>query len=246
MARSVKARFRGGRPLYEIVRGTIEERIAGGTYVAEKPLPSVTALATELGVSDITIRRAITDLQNAGLLRTVPSLGTFVNATRRFVRHLNRVRDPHYGAFEEALHIGKTATTKPLSVELRSPQDPAFGLFSPAEGGYICVNKLILIDDEPMALEHTFVSMPVEQDFINELKTGLLYRILRRRKFRLAQNRLYFDSAPASPDLSDALGVPVGYPTIRHFYNPVLQSAALFICGVSISPFDRLAYAVDL
>jgi hypothetical protein len=42
------------------------------------------------------------------------------------------------------------------------------------------------------------------------------------------------------------LGVPVGYPTIRHFYNPVLQSEALFICGVSISPFDRLAYAVEL
>jgi DNA-binding GntR family transcriptional regulator len=243
----VKARLRGSRPLYEIVRTTIEERVADGTYTPDKPLPSVTSLATELGVSGITIRRSIADLQNAGLLRSISGFGTFVNTTRRFVRHLNRVRDPHYGAFEEALHIGKAATMKTLSVELRDPQDPAFGRFiSGSPASYICVNKVIFIDDEPMALEHTFVRMPVEQDFVAELKDDLLYRVLRRRKLKLSQNRLYFDSAPASPDLSHALGVPLSYPTIRHFYNPVLRSAALFICGVSISPFDHIGYAVDL
>jgi DNA-binding GntR family transcriptional regulator len=226
----------GGRPLYEIVRETIEERVARGAYKTEEPLPSVLALAEELGVSGITIRRALADLQNAGLLRTVPGLGTFVNATRRFVRHLNRVRDPHYGAFEEALHIGKTATTRTLSVELRNPQDPVFSMFNVVNAKHVCINKLILIDDEPMALEHTFVTMPIDQDFIDELTSDLMYRA----------NRLYFDAAPASPELSAALGVPVGYPTIRHFYNPVVKDGGFSLYGVSISPFDRLAYAVDL
>jgi DNA-binding GntR family transcriptional regulator len=236
----------GGRPLYEIVRETIEERVAIGTYKFDEPLPSVLALADELGVSGITIRRALADLQNAGLLRTVPGLGTFVNATRRFVRHLNRVRDPHYGAFEEALHIGKTATTRTLSVELRNPQDPVFSMFEVANAKHICINKLILIDDEPMALEHTFVTMPIDQDFLDELTNDLMYRALRKRKLKLTQNRLYFDAAPASPELSSLLGVPVGYPTIRHFYNPVVKDVGFSLYGVSISPFDRLAYAVDL
>jgi DNA-binding GntR family transcriptional regulator len=236
----------GGRPLYEIVRETIERRVANGTYRADEPLPSVLSLADELGVSGITIRRALADLQNAGLLRTVPGLGTFVNATRRFVRHLNRVRDPHYGAFEEALHIGKTATTQTLSVELRNPQDPVFSMFEIADTKHICINKLVLIDGEPMALEHTFVTMPIDQDFIDELTNDLMYRALRKRKLKLSRNRLYFDAAPASPELSSALGVPVGYPTIRHFYNPVVKSAGFQLYGVSISPFDRLAYAVDL
>jgi DNA-binding GntR family transcriptional regulator len=242
----MKARLQGGRPLYEIVRQTITERIKSGVYTEDVALPSVVSLAAELGVSGITIRRALADLQNAGLLRAVPSLGTFVNTTRRFVRHLNRVRDPHYGAFEEALHIGKAATIKTLSVELRNPQDPVFSRFDVADSPHICVNKIVFIDDEPTALEHTFIKMPVEQDLIEELREHLLYRVLRRRKLRLAQNRLYFDAAPASPDLSEALGVPVGYPTIRHFYNPVIRSGAFSICGVSISPFDRLGYAVDL
>ena len=243
---TVTSRLRPGRPLYEVVRQTIVDRIRSGAYDADKPLPSVVGLTAELGVSGITIRRALADLQNAGILRSVPGLGTYVNTTRKFVRHLNRVRDPHYGAFEEALHIGKTAKAHTLSVELRAPEDPAFGQFGVPDGTYVCVNKLILIDDEPMALEHTFARMPVEQDILEDLKQELLYRMLRRRRLKLAQNRLYFDAAPATPDLSKALGVPVGYPTTRHFYNPVIKSGALFICGVSIAPFDRMAFAVDL
>jgi DNA-binding GntR family transcriptional regulator len=243
---NLKLHLRSGRPLHEIVRQTIEERVQSGVYTVDQPLPSVVSLAAELNVSGITVRRALTDLQNSGLLRMVPNLGTFVNATRRFVRHLNRVKDPHYGAFEEALHVGKTATTKTLSVELRNPQDPAFSRFELPEANYVCINKMVLIDGEPVALEHTFVRTPVAQDFINDLKEELLYRVLRARKLTLSQNRLYFDAAPASPDLSEALGVPMGYPSIRHFYNPIIQSGAFMICGVSISPFDRLAYAVDL
>ena len=235
-----------GRPLYEVTREIIEDRVASGKYKPDEPLPSVLALADELGVSGITVRRALADLQNSGLLRTIPGLGAFVNTTRRFVRHLNRVRDPHYGAFEEALHIGKTATTRTLSVELRNPQDPVFGAFQVADARHVCINKLILIDGEPMALEHTFVTMPIDQDFIDELTNDLMYRALRKKGMKLSRNQLYFDAAPASPELSTVLGVPVGYPTIRHFYNPVVKSGGFSIYGVSISPFDRLAYAVDL
>jgi DNA-binding GntR family transcriptional regulator len=165
---------------------------------------------------------------------------------RRFVRHLNRVRDPHYGAFEDAQVQGKTATSRVLSVELRDPQDPAFQSFDIAKSKHICINKLVLIDEEPMTLEHTFVTMPIDSDLLDELAAGLMYRVLRRRKFQLLRNRFYFDAAPASPDVSATLGVPAGYPTIRHFYNPVIKGGPFSIYGVSIAPFDRLAYAVDL
>lgn len=243
----MKRREMGGKPLYEIVRATIETRIAEGVFNPDQPLPSMLNLAAELGVSGITVRRALTDLQNAGLLRTVPGLGTFVNTTRRFVRHLNRVPDPHYGAFEEALHIGKTATVKTLSVEIQSPKDPVFATFAPAEGKHVCVNKLVLIDGEAIALEHTFVAFPYDEELVDELRNDLLTRVLRRRGYPLEQNRLYFDAAPASPEMSATLNVPAGYPTIRLFYNPVITGqAAPRIYGVSISPFDRLAYSVDL
>jgi DNA-binding GntR family transcriptional regulator len=243
----LQPRKRGNKLLYEMVRQTITDRVNKGIYKPDVALPSVQGFVAELGVSAITIRRALTDLQNAGLLRAVPGLGTFVNSSRRFVRHLNRVRDPLYGAFEEAAHIGRTATVQPLSVEFASPQDPVFSYFEISSGKHVCINKMVLIDGEAMALEHTFVTMPFDQDLVDELTKDLMYRVLRRRKFKLSKNRVYFDAAPASPEVAAHLGVPDGYPTIRHFYNPVIKgSRGLMIYGVSISPFDRLAYAADL
>ncbi len=89
----LQPRKRGNKLLYEMVRQTITDRVNKGIYKPDVALPSVQGFVAELGVSAITICRALTDLQNAGLLRAVPGLGTFVNSSRRFVRHLNRVRD---------------------------------------------------------------------------------------------------------------------------------------------------------
>jgi DNA-binding GntR family transcriptional regulator len=242
----VKTRPSGGRLLYEFARETIEARIGEGVYRPDEALPSVLAFSRELKVSAITVRRALADLQNAGLLRTVRGLGTFISTSRRFVRHLNRVNDPHYGAFEDAKVQGKTASAKVISVELRDPQDPAFQAFAIARAKHVCINKLVLIDGEPMTLEHTFVTTPIDRELLDELAAGLMYRVLRQRKFRILRNHLYFDAAPASPDVSATLGVPVGYPTTRHFYNPVIKGSPFSIYGVSIAPFDRLGYSIDL
>lgn len=243
---AVQPRGKGNKLLYEMVRQTITERINKGTYKPDVALPSVQGFAAELGVSAITIRRALTDLQNAGLLRAVPGLGTFVNASRKFVRHLNRVRDPLYGAFEEAEHIGKTATVQTLSVEFANPEDPVFGYFDVSTGRHVCINKLLLIGGEAMALEHTFVTMPFDQELVDDLAKDLMSRVLRRRKIKITKSRVYFDAAPAPPDVAAHLGVPHGYPTIRHFYNPILKGNRGMIYGYSISPFDRLAYAADI
>jgi DNA-binding GntR family transcriptional regulator len=242
----VKPPSSGGRLLYEVARETIETRIKDGIYDPDEPLPSVLGFVKELKVSAITVRRALADLQNAGLLRTVRGLGTFINTSRRFVRHLNRGHDPLFGAFEEAQRLGKTATTRTLSVELRDPQDPAFQAFDIAKAKHVCINKLVLIDGEPMMLEHTFVTTPIDRGLLDEFAAELMYRVLRQRKFKIRQNRFYFDAAPASPDVSATLAVPAGYPTIRHFYNPVIRGGKFSIYGVSIAPFDRLAYAIDV
>lgn len=77
----------GKQPLYERVRQSIENRVQLGEYSTERPLPSVGALAEEFDVSEITVRRALSDLRNAGVLRAVPSLGTFVHHIEKFVRN---------------------------------------------------------------------------------------------------------------------------------------------------------------
>lgn len=66
------------QPLYAQAADAIRRRIADGTYPPAAQLPTQTAFAKELGVSQITVRRAIAELAEEGLLTARPGSGTFV------------------------------------------------------------------------------------------------------------------------------------------------------------------------
>jgi len=69
-------------PLYSQVRERLRERIADGTYAPQARLPSESEIGTLLGVSRITVRQALGDLQKEGVIVKVPGKGTFVAETR--------------------------------------------------------------------------------------------------------------------------------------------------------------------
>lgn len=62
------------RQVYEI----IERRIADGTYPPGSQLPGVLAIQAEFGIAQMTARRVLTELRDAGLAQMQPGIGTFV------------------------------------------------------------------------------------------------------------------------------------------------------------------------
>lgn len=62
------------RQLYIVLR----DQIMRGTYAPGTAIPTETDLENLFGVSRITVRRAVADLEAHGLVRKVPSKGTFV------------------------------------------------------------------------------------------------------------------------------------------------------------------------
>ena len=70
---------RSGRPIYEQIVGQLRKQILNGTLPADAPLPSIRALAKDLGISVITTKRAYEELETAGLLYTQPGRGSFVS-----------------------------------------------------------------------------------------------------------------------------------------------------------------------
>jgi DNA-binding transcriptional MocR family regulator len=66
-------------PLYAQIREAIEHEIKEGLLKPGERLPTVTALAKEIGVTQTTIRRAFEDLTNAGLIISHVGRGTFIN-----------------------------------------------------------------------------------------------------------------------------------------------------------------------
>ena len=232
------------QPLYERVRLTIESRIASGKYSADHRIPAVLTLAEQLGVSAITVRRALRDLQHAGSCARCKSR-TFINARPRFLRNLNRSKDPLYGVLDDADRLGRNVGIEFRSVELINPTIPEFQVFEISDGQHFCVKKLILINGGPIAFDSSLVSFPADQDLLEDFSQDFIYSVLRKRKIPVVKTNMYFDAAPASGEIANEFGIPRGYPTIRHFYNPVLRGSATRIYGVSISPFDRLGFVIS-
>jgi DNA-binding GntR family transcriptional regulator len=68
----------GKVPAYQQIAETLAERITSGVYPTGGRLPSGAKLCEEFGVSPMTMRRALTILQDQGLISGMRGRGTFV------------------------------------------------------------------------------------------------------------------------------------------------------------------------
>ena len=65
-------------PLYEQVANALRADIQGGAFDATKRLPTEEELAEKYGISRITVRRAVGDLVEEGLVEKKQGKGTFI------------------------------------------------------------------------------------------------------------------------------------------------------------------------
>ena len=87
-----------GVALYKQIAEQIKQLIVKGELAEGEPLPSVRALAQQLGVSVITTRRAYTELEQEGYVVTTPAKGTFVSH-----RYNERLREMGYIKLSELI-----------------------------------------------------------------------------------------------------------------------------------------------
>ena len=65
------------KPIYEQISSQVKAQILSGVLAAGAKLPSIRALASDLGVSVITTKRAYADLEKLGFICTVQGKGCF-------------------------------------------------------------------------------------------------------------------------------------------------------------------------
>jgi DNA-binding GntR family transcriptional regulator len=69
----------GPVPIYVQIADQIADRIKKGELLPNRPIPSEVSLVQEFGVARETVRRAVAELRNRGLVFTVPQRGTYVS-----------------------------------------------------------------------------------------------------------------------------------------------------------------------
>src|ERR1700740_2196479 len=116
------------QPKYLRIHSNLRERITSGQWPPGSPLPSQRELASEFGVSIMTLRQALQLLTDEGLIETRHGSGTFVTARYAY--------DPgHLRSFaSDLIAQGANITTTLLAVEeVTPPADVAARLGTPGE-----------------------------------------------------------------------------------------------------------------
>ncbi|MGV9815803.1 GntR family transcriptional regulator, partial [Streptomyces cellulosae] len=76
--RHARSRLAANRPKWVQVQEVIAERIRTGVYPPGGRIPSVVQLQAEFGIATATGQKVMRGLREAGLIETVPGMGSFV------------------------------------------------------------------------------------------------------------------------------------------------------------------------
>lgn len=71
------------KPLYRVMMDELKSKISSGLYPSEAQLPTEAELSTAFGVSRITTRRALEELERDGFIYRVKGSGSFVKPRQR-------------------------------------------------------------------------------------------------------------------------------------------------------------------
>lgn len=65
-------------PVYEQLAAILRAQIQSGELAPRRPIPSIRSLQQQYGISDGSVKRAVSILRSEGLVRTVRGKGVYV------------------------------------------------------------------------------------------------------------------------------------------------------------------------
>lgn len=160
-------------PLYQQLRDRLRDTLVEG-WPHDRPIPSERHLMQMTGLSRMTVRQAIAELVNEGMLRRDHGRGTFVADSR-----VTRLLTGHSTFRDVVQRQGGT----PRTVVVRQsivPANPAQATMLQIEPGETLHDlvRVRLVDDEPVMLDYTHVPVRICPQMAGADMTGSLYEFL--------------------------------------------------------------------
>lgn len=148
-------------PLYVQIKEQIVGSIQSGRWQPDERIPSGPELAAKLGVSVMTVRQAISELVDEGVLVSERGRGTYV-ARQKFA-----IRLPYFMGFTEEMKLRgyepKTRIVGKGVSEARADVSERLGV--PEGSRVVWYERLRLADDEPICFEVSYFSYERFPDF---------------------------------------------------------------------------------
>lgn len=200
-------------PLYHQIYTALRERIRSGALPAETVLPGEQELTRALGVSRITIKRALNELASQGLVRRQRGHGTVVvyNATSPVVK----------GSFDNLIdslrQMGVETTVQLVDVAfVPAAGEAADALGLPDDALVQRAVRVRRLDDDPFSHLVTFVPQDIAERYsTEELATKPLLQLLERAGAKAYDAEQTISATAAEAPVAAALRLPAGAPLLR-------------------------------
>lgn len=170
----------------------IKNRIQDGTYAAHSPLPDQEALAQELGVSRLTVKKALDGLERKGLVYKESGLGTFVLGKIPIQEDIDAPANGFYGLQEQ---LGKDHITSEIihfSIEFPDDEIQKNLRIKNSDPVYNIV-RLRRLDTKPFILEHTYMPVKLVPNLDYVVVNDSIYEYLHKKlglKFGVAYRKI--------------------------------------------------------
>lgn len=196
-------------PLYFQLSQALEAAIVNGHLRPGDRIDTEVELAARLGLSRPTVRQAIQDLVNRGLLVRRRGVGTQVVHTK-----LHRSVELT-SLFDDLANANRQPKTRVLSYALK-PADSkvAEALNVPPGTDVLAIERLRLVDDTPLAIMRNWHPADLFETTPSELEATGLYALLRRNGIQMRIANQQIGAAAATAQEAKLLEVKVGSPVL--------------------------------
>jgi GntR family transcriptional regulator len=236
---TLKPEWNEHTPLYIQLANRLRDSINEGQIASGEALPSERALSELTGASRVTIRKAIEQLVDEGLLQRRHGSGTFIAP---------RAEQPGTtlsGFSADALHRGKAPGSIWLVKTVSgATADEAQALSLPSSAPVARLARVRIADEEPLAIEHAIVPAAMLPD-LSTLQ-GSLYAALESRGNRPVRGTQKIRASLATSVEAGLLSIREGAEVLRIERRTFLADGTPVELTRSAYRGDRYEFVADL
>lgn len=231
-------------PLHISISEKLRRQIDGGDYLPGEKLPSEHQLMDAFGVSRITVRQAVANLVNQGLVRSQQGKGVFVTPQ---VKTAYSLSSPlvflEQDVTEKGIHLSFDNLT---FKKVRPPEESLTALRLGAKSTAYLQKKLLRMDGAAGALDISYLLLELGQQFGKQLKQQMTFPTLESNGIPIEKIEATIECTHADYETSDYLEVPLGHPLIIYQYIAYTEQQRPVLHGKTISRGDRFCYSLTI
>jgi GntR family transcriptional regulator len=224
-------------PLYDRVESVLAGDIANGSLPPETQLPSEDGLIERFKVSRTTVRKAIQNLIERGLVEVRRGKGTFVTLPK-----ISQELTELTGFVEDMRALGRTPTARLLDKRIVAADQVVAHQLALALGTLvILLRRVRLADGVAISFDETYLPREIgEKVAADNLEAEPVFALLEDKYGTpLVEAEYKLEAAAADPVAAQALEVPAGSPIF-------LIERTSYTTGNRPIDYERLHYRGDL